>query len=70
MKLILWLSGFLLGILLLVGLSALGGFIFMLLWNVIAEYFEFKTVTFVVAWAICFFISMINSCFKISTKEG
>ena len=43
-----------------VGLSALMGYLFMLLWNFIAAYFGFKLITFGVAWAIWIVLCMIG----------
>lgn len=49
---------------------ALQGWIVMMLWNLLAGYFGFKTVTFWIACGIALALSVVGGYFKSTTKKG
>lgn len=63
--------GIIVAILLLIAIGfGLSGLIIMLVWNVIAGFFGFKTITFWVAVAISVALSIIGGAFKSTIKKG
>lgn len=57
-----------LGIALIIAVVSLIAFVFMLGWNIVADYFEFKKITFAVSFGIIMMVSAISSFFGRSNK--
>lgn len=56
-------------VVLVIGVFLFGGWVFMLLWNVVATYFGFKTITFWIAMCIVLLLQYVGSGTNINNKK-